>query len=206
MDSVRDGSVDRPHLLPLGKLLGFPEPRRFIPAGLFLLFEAYDIDIDVFDKEQQGAAKSKEDPFAFPTGNPAVEIQQWKSNIPPVYLGGRLQPEWYRIGGFLVCAVIDLAISAHRKDELRGKFVILCYLSQGDMILLISDMANDTEKECTPIIEWDAFHYPKLLQAPSNLALDTSRDPGVAKASLGNLCQDLIILTGKIFFPISNLT
>lgn len=39
---MHDGSV------ALGKLLGFPEPRGLIPAGLFLLFEAYDRDIDVF--------------------------------------------------------------------------------------------------------------------------------------------------------------
>lgn len=45
---MHDGIVDRLHLLPLGKLLAFPEPRGFNPAGLFLLFEAYDIDIDVF--------------------------------------------------------------------------------------------------------------------------------------------------------------
>lgn len=48
MDFVHGGRVDMPHLLPLGKLLGFPEPRGFSPAGLFLLFEASDINIDVF--------------------------------------------------------------------------------------------------------------------------------------------------------------
>lgn len=37
-----------PHVLPLGELLGFPDPGGFIPAGLSLLFEAYDIDIDGF--------------------------------------------------------------------------------------------------------------------------------------------------------------
>ena len=36
-----------------------------------------------------------------------------------------------------------------------------------------------------PAVGRDTFHYPRLLQAPSNLALDTSKDPGAATASLG---------------------
>ncbi|KAJ7421671.1 hypothetical protein WISP_41664 [Willisornis vidua] len=51
----------------------------------------------------------------------------------------------------------------------------------------------------------DIFHHPRLLQALSNLALDTSRD-GAVTASLGNLCQGLPTLTGKNFFLISNPT
>ena len=50
----------------------------------------------------------------------------------------------------------------------------------------------------------DTFHYPRLLQAPSNLTWDTIRD-GAATASLGTLCQVLSTLTGKNFFLISNL-
>ena len=42
----------------------------------------------------------------------------------------------------------------------------------------------------------DTFHYPRVLQAPSSLALDTARDPGAATASLGTLCQGLPTLTG----------
>ncbi|RMB97916.1 hypothetical protein DUI87_25394 [Hirundo rustica rustica] len=48
----------------------------------------------------------------------------------------------------------------------------------------------------------DAFRYPRLLRAPSSLALDTSRDG----AGLGTLCQGLHTLTAENFFPKSNLT
>ncbi|KAJ7427984.1 hypothetical protein WISP_02344 [Willisornis vidua] len=43
------------------------------------------------------------------------------------------------------------------------------------------------------------FHQPRLLQALSNLALDTSKD-GAATASLGNLCQGLPTLITKNSF------
>ena len=51
----------------------------------------------------------------------------------------------------------------------------------------------------------DIFHCPRLLQALSSLALDTCRDPGAARASLGILCQGLPTLPGKNFFLISHL-
>ena len=35
----------------------------------------------------------------------------------------------------------------------------------------------------------DTFHYPKLLQALSSLALDTSRDPEAATAALGTCAR-----------------
>ena len=38
----------------------------------------------------------------------------------------------------------------------------------------------------------DTFPYPRLLQAPSNLALDTSRDPGAATAS-AVLCSEALL-------------
>ena len=47
-----------------------------------------------------------------------------------------------------------------------------------------------------PAMGRDTFHHPRLLQAPSNLALDTARDPGAAPAALGTLCQGLPTLTG----------
>jgi len=50
----------------------------------------------------------------------------------------------------------------------------------------------------------DPFHQPRVLQAPSNLALSTARE-GAATASLGNLGQGLSTLTVKNFFLISNL-
>uniref|UniRef100_A0A8C5UCU2 Uncharacterized protein n=1 Tax=Malurus cyaneus samueli TaxID=2593467 RepID=A0A8C5UCU2_9PASS len=52
----------------------------------------------------------------------------------------------------------------------------------------------------------DTFHCPRLLQAPSSLALDTARDPGAATASLGTLCQGLPTLPGMDFPLLSNLT
>ncbi|KAF4798930.1 hypothetical protein TURU_059474 [Turdus rufiventris] len=57
-----------------------------------------------------------------------------------------------------------------------------------------------------PALPMDTFHYPRLLQALSNLALDTSRDPGAATASLGTLCRDLPTLIEKNFVLISHLT
>jgi len=50
----------------------------------------------------------------------------------------------------------------------------------------------------------DIFHQTKVLQAPSNPALDTARE-GAATASLGNLGQGLTTLMGKNFFLISTL-
>jgi len=50
----------------------------------------------------------------------------------------------------------------------------------------------------------DIFHQPRVLRAPSNLALNVARE-GAATASLGNLGQGLTTLMGKNFFLISNL-
>jgi len=50
----------------------------------------------------------------------------------------------------------------------------------------------------------DNFHQPRLLIAPSNLALNTARE-GAATASLGNLCQGLTTLRVQNFFLISDL-
>jgi len=50
----------------------------------------------------------------------------------------------------------------------------------------------------------DTFHQTRLLKAPSNLALNTSRE-GAATASLVNLCQGLTTLTVRNFFLIANL-
>ena len=40
-----------------------------------------------------------------------------------------------------------------------------------------------------PAVGRDTFHCPRLLQAPSNLALGTSRDPGAATAALGTCAR-----------------
>jgi len=48
------------------------------------------------------------------------------------------------------------------------------------------------------------FYQPRLLRAPSNLALNTARN-GAGTASLGNMCQGLTTLTVKSFFCLSNL-
>jgi len=50
----------------------------------------------------------------------------------------------------------------------------------------------------------DTFHQPRLLQAPSNLALNPARE-GAATASLGTLGQGLTTVVVKNFFLISNL-
>ena len=55
-----------------------------------------------------------------------------------------------------------------------------------------------------PAMGMDNFHSTRLLKAPSNLALNTSRD-GASTASLGNLCQCLTNLRAKNFFLIANL-
>jgi len=54
-----------------------------------------------------------------------------------------------------------------------------------------------------PAMGRDIFHQPRLLRAPSNMALNTARE-GAATASLGNLGQCLTTLMGKNFFPISH--
>jgi len=56
----------------------------------------------------------------------------------------------------------------------------------------------------TPDMGRDPFHQPRVLKAPSSLALDTARE-GAATASPGNLCQGLTTLRGKNSFLISNL-
>jgi len=50
----------------------------------------------------------------------------------------------------------------------------------------------------------DIFHQPRLLRAPSNLALNPARE-GTATASLGNPSQCLTTLMGKNFFLIPYL-
>jgi len=50
----------------------------------------------------------------------------------------------------------------------------------------------------------DPFHQPRVLRAPSNLALGTARE-GAATASLGNLGQGLTTLMVKNFFLISDV-
>jgi len=55
-----------------------------------------------------------------------------------------------------------------------------------------------------PALGRDTFHQTKLLQAPSNLALNAARE-GAATASLGNLGQGLTNLRVKNFFLLSNL-
>jgi len=50
----------------------------------------------------------------------------------------------------------------------------------------------------------DIFYQPRVLRAPSNLALKTARE-GAATASLGNLGQCFTTLVGKNFFLISDL-
>ena len=50
----------------------------------------------------------------------------------------------------------------------------------------------------------EPFHQTRLLNAPSNLALNTARE-GAATASLGNLGQCFTTLMVKNFFLISNL-
>jgi len=47
----------------------------------------------------------------------------------------------------------------------------------------------------------DPFHQPRVLQAPSNLALSTARE-GASTTSLGNLGQGLTTLIVKNFFLI----
>jgi len=56
----------------------------------------------------------------------------------------------------------------------------------------------------TSLPETDTFHQPRVLKAPSNLALNAARE-GAATASLGNLGQGLLTFTVKNFFLISNL-
>jgi len=51
----------------------------------------------------------------------------------------------------------------------------------------------------------DPFHQPRVLRAPSDLALNTARE-GAATAFLGSLGQGLITLTVKNFFLVSNLS
>jgi len=55
-----------------------------------------------------------------------------------------------------------------------------------------------------PAMGRDIFHQPRVLRAPSNLALSTARE-GAATASLGNLGQGLTTLMGKNFFLIPDL-
>ncbi|RMC11787.1 hypothetical protein DUI87_11913 [Hirundo rustica rustica] len=60
-------------------------------------------------------------------------------------------------------------------------------------LCVIIKSQNDVELEgtfeptqCHPCHGQDTFHYPRVRQATSSLALDTSRDPGAATAALDN--------------------
>jgi len=55
-----------------------------------------------------------------------------------------------------------------------------------------------------PAMSRDVSHQPRVLRAPSNLALSTARE-GAATASLGSVGQGLTTLRGKNFFLISHL-
>jgi len=55
-----------------------------------------------------------------------------------------------------------------------------------------------------PALGRDPFHQTRLLQAPSDLALNTARE-GTATASLGYLVQGFATLVVKNFFLRSNL-
>jgi len=55
-----------------------------------------------------------------------------------------------------------------------------------------------------PAMSRDIFHQPRLLRAPSSLALNPAREEA-ATASLGSLFQCFTTLTMKNFFLISNL-
>jgi len=55
-----------------------------------------------------------------------------------------------------------------------------------------------------PAMGRDPFHQPRVLRAPSNLALNTARE-GAATASLGSLGQGLTTLLGKNFCLTSNI-
>lgn len=50
----------------------------------------------------------------------------------------------------------------------------------------------------------NTFYYPRLIQTPSNLAVDTFRDRA-ATASLRNLCHCITMLTEKNFFLTANV-
>jgi len=55
-----------------------------------------------------------------------------------------------------------------------------------------------------PAMGRDPFPQPRVLRAPSSLALNPARE-GAAIASLGSLGQGLTTLTGKSFFLIADL-
>ena len=51
----------------------------------------------------------------------------------------------------------------------------------------------------------DSFHYPRLLKAPSNMALNASKE-GISIISPGNLFQYLTTLIVKNFLLIASLS
>ena len=55
-----------------------------------------------------------------------------------------------------------------------------------------------------PAMGRDTFHQPRVLRAPSSLALNTARE-GAATAPLGSLGQCLTTFRGKNFFFVPNL-
>jgi len=55
-----------------------------------------------------------------------------------------------------------------------------------------------------PAVSRDSFTQPRLLRAPSNLALNVPR-AGASTTSLGNLCQCFTTLMVKNFFLLSSL-
>ncbi|PKU28106.1 hypothetical protein llap_21590 [Limosa lapponica baueri] len=73
-------------------------------------------------------------------------------------------------------------------------------INQAEHILKENDHARFLQT-ARNVAERDTSHHTRLLQAPSNLALNPSRD-GAATASLGNLGQALTTLGVKNFFPI----
>ncbi|NWT73120.1 MIPT3 protein, partial [Prunella himalayana] len=79
----------------------------------------------------------------------------------------------------------------------------LCLLQWPSMFVFLLIQQEATLFQ-TPAMIRDTFHCPRLPQALSILALDTSTDPGAVTASLGTLCQGLPTLPGNNSFPISH--
>ncbi|NXP23097.1 SHAN3 protein, partial [Scytalopus superciliaris] len=130
------------------------------------------------------------------TGDFLIEV----NGVNVVKVGHKQVVSLIRQGGnHLVMKVVSVSRKPESEEVVRKKAPPPPKRAPSTTLTLRSKSMTAELEELVPppAMGRDTSHYPRLLQAPSNLAWDTPRDPGAATASLPNLCQGLPTLSVK---------
>lgn len=105
------------------------------------------------------------------------------------------QGKWGIKQGFLfltpemLMSWLSAGLRQHLQAQVMDRHLVLLYCTQKKEI---TEPQNSFDWNPIPtVMVRDTFRNPKLLQTPSNLALDTARHPGAATGFLGILSQGL---------------